>query len=397
MPRWSLYIVIVLLLAGATALVLEARHLAERLGEAELVASAAEQRAVRAEQLVQPDQAPSQPEGPQAQAPQPEDPQPEDSQPAAEPADADEASPAVSLTDYTRLQAELHTARQRLDALTELLEQRNAELERRVEAAAEAARNSLKPMPEGVRHCLKALHDCLREEGYTDQRFLRAMKLDKEGLHEVEVLDASKDRLSVSFVTAARMTATLDRAAGRLELRFFEGHRAVDGERAALPDDGFVLRFDEVDGRLFERRLPFLVRGEGAYPAAVASPEAPKTDLDPGTRRQWLSRMNSLLAKARTQRNWRVSQVRGLDDGFFREIELIGTDDKSLVVASAHCERLAFELNEKSGVVSLLLNDGVLRQSGVQSTITGEGYRMLLPGVTPKETIDAMLGMIVRK
>ena len=40
MPRWSLYIVIVLLLAGATALVLETRHLAERLGEAELVASA---------------------------------------------------------------------------------------------------------------------------------------------------------------------------------------------------------------------------------------------------------------------------------------------------------------------------------------------------------------------
>jgi len=43
------------------------------------------------------------------------------------------------------------------------------------------------------------------------------------------------------------------------------------------------------------------------------------------------------------------------------------------------------------------LQDGVLRRDGLESTITKQGYRMLLPGLTPKETINAMLGMVVKK
>ena len=48
-------------------------------------------------------------------------------------------------------------------------------------------------------------------------------------------------------------------------------------------------------------------------------------------------------------------------------------------------------------MVSLLLLDGVLRRDGVESTITGKGFRMLLPGLTPKDCSDAMLGIVVKR
>jgi hypothetical protein len=98
-----------------------------------------------------------------------------------------------------------------------------------------------------VRQCLEALHDCLRAEGFHEQRFLRASAIDDEGLRDVELLDADGDGLSVSVISAGRMTATLDRTAGRLELRFFDGHRTVDGERNTLSEDGWPLVYD-VDG-----------------------------------------------------------------------------------------------------------------------------------------------------
>ncbi|MCK5940983.1 MAG: hypothetical protein KAI24_03355, partial [Planctomycetes bacterium] len=278
-----------------------------------------------------------------------------------------------------------------------LLDERNAELERRAAASKERAAEALKPMPEGVRACLATLHECLRAEGFTAQRFLRAMALDEQGLHDVEMLEVAPDGLGVSFVTAARMTAALDRAIGRLELRFFDGHRSVDGERMALPEDGFAVVFDEVDGRPFEVRLPYLVRAEGAYPAAVTTPNRLPSDLDPGSRRQWSARISKLLARARTDIHWSATRLRGQQDGYFLQVELVGTNDKGLVLGSAHCDKVAVEIDEQRDVVSLLLVDGVLRRDGVESTITDRGFRMLLPGLTPKDVTDAMLGMVVKR
>ena len=55
------------------------------------------------------------------------------------------------------------------------------------------------------------------------------------------------------------------------------------------------------------------------------------------------------------------------------------------------------EIDERRDVVSLLLQDGALRRDGVESTIGVEGFRMLLPGLTPKQARDAMLGMVVAR
>ena len=86
-----------------------------------------------------------------------------------------------------------------------------------------------------------------------------------------------------------------------------------------------------------------------------------------------------------------------MKDGAFLTVELLGTNYQHLVMGSAHCASLAVEIDEQGGVVSLLLQGGVVRREGRESAITGEGYRMLLPGLTPGEATAVMLGMVVKK
>jgi len=383
MTRWLPRATIAVLAVVTTLLVFETKRLAEQVGTFEREAH--EQRA-RADALAQ---AAAAAEVDGRQSP----PTPADGANPPDPA----PEPGPALAEFTRVKLELHTTREQLAAVTALLEQRNAELQRRAEEAEQRARELLRPMPEGVRLCLQALHDCLREEGFAQQRFLRAATLDDEGLHDVELLDAAADGLGVAFVQAARMTATLDRAAGRLELRFYDGTRTAGDERAALSEDGLPMVFEDVDGRMFEARLPFLVRGEGAYPVELPSAARPATDLDIGSRRQWLARIERVLAMAKTEVRWRPTRLRGLHDGAFLTVDLVGTDDRNHVVESAHCGRAQFEVDEKRGVVSLWMHGGVLRRGGLESTIGSEGYRMLLPGLTPSQVTDAMFGMVSKR
>ena len=309
--------------------------------------------------------------------------------------DAESAARAVVAADAARLGAELATATTQLQGMSEVLETRSAEFARvRAEAeAAELRRNE--PMSEGVRLCLAALHDCLRAEGFANQRFVRARRLDADGLHEVEMYQLDADGLGVTFLVAGRMTAELDRAKARLVLRFFDGHRLVGEASHEFGPDGFPVVFEPVDGRMLEQRLPYLVRAAGVYPEPVT--KGATTDVDPVTRRQWLERFDRLLAQAGTTQSLRIGRFRGMADGYFLQVELIGTDQRFHVLSSAHCARLAVEIDKTANVVSLLLKDGVLRDNGVESTITGDGYRMLLPKLDPKQASDLMFGMVVTK
>ena len=311
--------------------------------------------------------------------------------PAAEPVDTARAA------NVARLEAALAASQQQLQAMTETLELRNAEIARAAAEAAEAAQRAQAPMPEGVRLCLQALHECLRAEGFTSQRFLSARSLDGEGLHDVELIEVDPDGLGARFLHAGRMTAELDRGKGRFVLTFFDGFRTVAGERQKLGPDGWPLVFAPVDGRLIEQRLPYLVRFVGAYPDRDAAPEPRLTDVDAITRRQWLERLDRLLDAATTAHHLRVNRFRGMHDGYFLAAEVVGTDERFRLVASAHCEKLAVEVDQTAGIVSLLLKNGVLRSGGVESTITAEGYRMLLGNVTPKQASDTMFGMVVSK
>jgi hypothetical protein len=213
----------------------------------------------------------------------------------------------------------------------------------------------------------------------------------------VEALESDPNGLDVAVLTAARVNATLDRARGRLELRFFDGERVARGERQKLPKDGFAVTFDDVDGRLFEARLPYLLTVQGAYPDTKLGDARPATDLDPTLRRQWLGRLDRVLRESGVNPGWQVTRLRGLDGAWFLTGELVTADEKHRVVGGAHVARFAIELDQASGVVSLLLRDGTLHRSGVDSSITGEGFRVLLPNLTCKQASDLMFGMVVTK
>lgn len=296
--------------------------------------------------------------------------------------------PPIELRTYSELALELATTQQRLAAVEHLLVEERAA---RARSAAAVSRDG--PMPEGVRTALVTLQEALRAEGFAAVRFLRARAIESMALHSVELLELSPDQLVVSFVHAQRMTAELDRADGRLSLRFLVGERIVGGESTPLPEAGFVLQFDDVDGPRIERQLPFLVRAEGAYPAEPAA-EMREPGLDPATRAQWLDRLDGLLERSGTPAKWRVTRFRTLRDGWFVDCDLIATDAARHVVGGAHCARAAIEVDPGTGVVALRLLDGTLQQGGSESSIVGEGYRMLLPDVTPKQATEAMLGMV---
>jgi len=368
--------------AAVTWLLVETRRLAEVAGGFEVAARNARMDAETARQELAAVRAASPaPGAPAAPTPAP-----------AAPA----AAGGTDAVEFARLALELTSTKEQLAAVQAVLDQRNREAAARAEAAAAAAARRGKPTPEGVRECLIALHACLREEGFLGPRFLRASRLGPDGLEEVEMLDVDSEGIDVALITAARMTAVLDRTSGRLELRFFDGERSVRGEHSALPADGFVLAFPGVDGRPFEARLPVLVRAEGSYPAPPVA-ERPRPAIDPLLRAQWIERLDGLLARAGGQPQWRVARFRGMAEGWFLDADLVGIDDKRHVVASAHAARFAVEVDAATGVVSLLLRDGVLRRGALESSITGEGYRVLLQDLSPTQATDAMLGMVVSR
>lgn len=305
---------------------------------------------------------------------------------------------AACAAEVARLEAEVARGSEQLAAMAETVKTRTEQETARAAAKAAADARSMLPMPEGVRACLAALHECLRAEGFVRQRFLSASALDGDGLHEVEMLMTDADGLGVDYLRAKKMVAELDRGKGKLLLRFFEGTHTSDGVRTELGPDGWPLVFQPIDARMFEERLPYLVRPEGVYPEAASTERKHSaTDLDPITRMQWLDRFDRLLADAGTTEELRVNRCRGAQDGHFLSVQLLGTDNQHRLLSSADCERMAVEVDQGAGVVSLLLKNGVLRRGGVESTITAEGFRMLLPKVTPKQALDIMLGMVVTK
>jgi hypothetical protein len=312
---------------------------------------------------------------------------------------AAEAATAAARQRCQELETQLVVATQQREAMAAVVQQRIEQERERLQAAAAAAERLRAPMPEGVRLCLAALHECLRLEGYALVRFLNARALDAEGLHHVEALVTHPDGLGVELLSAARMQAKVDRAEGRLRLVFLDGELRRNGEVHPLPEAGHELRFAPIDGQLFEQRLPALVEGLGDYPAG-ASNRADRTqrkpgELDPLRRQQWLERFDRLLGQAGTAESLRLNRLQGLRELWFEEVQILGTDSKNLLAMSADCQRLAVEIDAAAGTVSLWLRDGSLRRGDTESTISAAGFRMLLPKISPQQAREIMLGMVV--
>jgi len=292
------------------------------------------------------------------------------------------------------LQDEAFAAIARAEAIGAAIEQQRAELEAARNALEDRRARGRAPMPEGVRLAVEALEDTLRRDGFGNLRVVDAESVEDHELRDVEVVDRSADGRDVTYYRAGVMTVELERDLGDLVLRFRDGHSVRNGFVEDLPEDGQIIRFAGVDGPRFEQRLPYLVQPIGAYPDDGAH-GAPQVVMDPLTRERWAGRLRQVFELARTELRYEVGRFRTIENGRFRDAALHALDARKLLAQSIEAASIAIEVDRAIGTVSLLLEDGVLRKAGGETTIPKSGYRILLPGVTPAQAIDAMLGFVV--
>jgi len=288
--------------------------------------------------------------------------------------------------DRDRLAAELEASLDRERTLSGALDDANAALE--VERAGRD-RLDLPVLPEGVRRCLQALHERLREDGVTGLRFLRARAIGDHELLDVELLDHDPASLASTLYVAERMLATLDRADGSLELRFFGGRSRGGGVENTFPEAGYAIVLSSVDGPSWEGQLPYLVRAEGEYPLEVG--EVPPQH--PAEVFAWRGRLGQLIELASGDVALRLKDVRSIHDGVFGEFALAGYRNNNLA-SYAEGDELRVVVDDTSGLVFLELRRGILRDERGETRIGDKGYRMLLRDVTPEQARKVMMGMI---
>ena len=317
---------------------------------------------------------------------------------------------AQALTDNRRYQSEggryaAEVARLEVDldqALTHnrfLGEALTAAAEDRERAAVRSASEEsgrLLPLPFGVRRCIETMRRCFDAEGYDDLRILRASAIEDFTLRDVEFVRIERDVPVAELIVAARMAMTLDRTTGQLALQFSDGFRRTQGVRRQLPEAGFQFDLQVLDGQMWESTLPFLVKAVGDYPPADQE-ESPKPVLDSILRLQWIERIDLLLSRSGLEDHLRVKGFRHLEDAVFRDVRVAGYDSNKLLAMQADCEEMAIEVDARAGIVSLLFRQGSLRREGTESKIGAQGYRILLPDVTPEQAVALMLGMVIRK
>jgi hypothetical protein len=294
------------------------------------------------------------------------------------------------------LEREITAALARAEAVTEAVAVRRAELDALRAELDERRIAAGKPMPEGVRLAVRTLEDLLIADGYEGFRIIQARGLDDGALHDVELVETRDYGRRVTYYRAELLSVELDREGGAAALSLRNGHSVADGELQAIDGDGLAIELHEVDGPEWERRLPYLVKAVGEYPEAVAAAVADEV-LDLSTRDRWRQRVDGLLAAADTEVRYELGEFRTIREGRFLDAALHGFDGARLLDRSASAARLGVEVDRAAGVVTLVLEDGVLRRRGGDTKIPASGYRILLPGVTPEQALDAMLGFVLER
>ncbi|MHC4513961.1 MAG: hypothetical protein ACYTGW_05810 [Planctomycetota bacterium] len=295
------------------------------------------------------------------------------------------------------LQKDLVDERMRREGITEFVEAAAKKQQQQWEKINTKIATDRKPMPAGLRRGLVALNTCLREDGYVGMRFMKAAGIADKTLTGAEMFEHDRNRLGSDFYLADQVTFHLDRAKGEMTMWFHEGIMIKAGQRMTIPAEGYPVVLREVHGPMWERQLPFLIRAEGEYPASKTGKRARPKPLDPVSVGDWLLRLDELTRGAKTHVRYRVDRFRGLENATFKEVLLLGYNQKKVLAESAEAAELQVVVDKKRGTVELLLRDGVLRSRGGKSNIAPEGYRILLLGVTPKHALASMMGMVVQK
>ena len=276
-----------------------------------------------------------------------------------------------------------------------------AALEARAESLATSRRQQLEEraksrqgMPEGLRLVLAKCNARFAAEGHPALRFLNARSLgDDRVLTDVEILDQDVRSMQVTVYLARELRAVLDRARARVELRLRDGAVVRNGSREPFGPEGWIVTIEGVEGAAWEEELPMLITAEGAYPAPDQPNSRPQR-LDGQTLELWRDRLNSLLGLAQGPRTWRLERCEGLDGASFTGALLVGLAPGRRIEESAEVARATIVADKRKDLVELVLEEGILRQRGGETRIAASGYRVLLAGVTARQAIDAMMGMV---
>ncbi len=295
-----------------------------------------------------------------------------------------------------RLEAEVRSALEQKNAMMVAVRETVEDRDRREQEREKRLRAANQPMPEGVRLALVTLQDCLRQDGHSGLRLLRARAIVDQMLTDVEMIFYDQSQLASTLYVVGRMEIVLDRSSSTISLRLFDGHLLHGGERESFPPDGFEFLVPGVDGPMWESRLPYLMKAVETYPE-VQEAVAGSTTLDSISRRQWRDRLDLLLDETSTVEQMRIGNVSALVDGVFHDVLLLGYDDRSLLVMSANVARMAVRVDDVANLVQLVLTEGVLRRKGGETAIGEAGYRILLPDVTPQRARDIMMGMVAER
>lgn len=291
------------------------------------------------------------------------------------------------------LESGLAGAHEQRAEFSQFVEEKIEEIHTWREERARQARESFRPMPEGVRLALAALNRLLVEDGFAGMRFLSATELRGRELVDVELLERDEETLQRQLYLAERMTMELDREKGELTIRLFDGVRHAPEGAVDLPPDGWPLALADVHGPKWESRLGYLLEANGEYPGEEI--DAAAVELDGYTRELWLDRLDRLLGQADLDLLYRVEKFSGLSGGVFTDVLLVGYRDRILHLA-VEAERMSVVVDRAAETVELKLHGGLLRRAAGTSTIGPEGYRVLLPSVTIEQATDVMMGMVVQ-
>jgi len=294
------------------------------------------------------------------------------------------------------LEEELRASLRREAHLSEALAEARRDLITARRDAREARQARNEPMPEGVRLALVAIQELLRADGHGRLWFLRARALEDRALLDVEVLERGVAGVTATLWLASRATLTIDRGLGTLTIGFTDGVAFRDGAGQELPDGGGAIVLEGVFGPEWERRLPYLVRAEGSYPAEATAEPRRAPELDPVQRETWCARLDRLLQAASTDVDYRVLGLADLDGGWFQGVHVGGYRGRNFV-RGIEAEAMAVEIDRPGGTVSLRFARGRLHLGRESTSLPDTGYRILLPGVTPAVAIETLHGMVLER
>lgn len=295
--------------------------------------------------------------------------------------------------ELRRLERELATAVTQRELMTSRLAEARDQMEAQRADFEERRRSRNRPMPPGLRDSLARLNQTLREEGYPGLRFLWAEAIRDRMVCGAEILESGPDGLRVVMHQAERVALELDREASTLTLQLFDGFSAADGGATELPGEGRSILLQEVYGPLWEARFPYLVEARGSYPATPEQEQAER--MDPVSASDWLRRVEQLLeSSALGPGSHRLASFDSLRDGRFTNVLFLSYDQGKKLEQSAEAASLECQVNRRTGTVSLVLRDGILRKRGGETTIPPSGYSIFLPGVGVDEAVDLMMGMV---